>query len=63
MRSRRRGFVPAARALAMSTTLQGPINPWQLAAVAVAGLLVAVVGSILPARWAARTSIMNVLNL
>jgi putative ABC transport system permease protein len=42
--------------------LQGPINPLQLAAVAVAGLLVAMVGSILPARWAARTSVANVLN-
>ncbi len=44
-------------------TLQGPINPLQLAVVGAAGLLVAVVGSIVPARWAARTSVVNVLNL
>ncbi len=39
------------------------INPMQLVAVGVAGVLVAILGASLPARWAARTSVVNVLNL
>jgi hypothetical protein len=30
---------------------------------ALAGVLVALLGAILPARWAARTAVVNVLNL
>ena len=39
------------------------INPLQLVAVGLAGVLVAILGASLPARWAARTSVVNVLNL
>jgi putative ABC transport system permease protein len=39
------------------------INPMQLVAVGLAGVLVAILGASLPARWAARTSVVNVLNL
>lgn len=46
-----------------SSTLEGPINPLQLGVVALAGVLVAVLGASLPARWAARISVVSVLNL
>jgi putative ABC transport system permease protein len=39
------------------------INPMQLVAVGLAGVLVAILGASVPARWAARTSVVNVLNL
>lgn len=39
------------------------IGPVQLAVVALAGVLVAVVGAVLPARWAARAPVAGVLNI
>ena len=46
-----------------SDTFTSAIDPAHLALVALAGVLVALLGAILPARWAARTSVVNVLNL
>ncbi len=46
-----------------SGTFTSALNPIQLILVALAGVLVAILGAILPARWAARTSVVNVLNL
>jgi putative ABC transport system permease protein len=46
-----------------SGTFASALNPAQLILVALAGVLVAILGAILPARWAARTSVVNVLNL
>jgi putative ABC transport system permease protein len=43
--------------------LIGEINPVNLVAVALAGILVALAGAILPARWAARGPVVSVLNL
>lgn len=39
------------------------IGPVQLAVVALAGVLVAIVGAFLPARWAARAPVAGVLNV
>jgi len=44
-------------------SLIGAINPLQLVVIGLAGVLVAVLGARLPARWAARTSVVGVLNL
>ncbi len=46
-----------------SSAIIAAINPLQLVVVALAGVLVALLGASLPARWAARTSVVNVLNL
>ncbi len=46
-----------------SDTFASAIDPEHLLLVALAGVLVALLGAILPARWAARTSVVNVLNL
>jgi putative ABC transport system permease protein len=46
-----------------SDTFISAIDPARLMLVALAGVLVAVLGAILPARWAARTSVVGVLNL
>lgn len=46
-----------------SDTFTSAIDPAHLVLVALAGVLVALLGAILPARWAARTSVVNVLNL
>src|SRR2546422_915214 len=46
-----------------SDTFTSAIDPGHLLLVALAGVLVALLGAILPARWAARTSVVNVLNL
>ncbi len=46
-----------------SGTFSSAINPAQLILVGLAGVLVAILGAILPGRWAARTSVVNVLNL
>ena len=43
--------------------LVGEANPVRLTAVALAGILVALAGAILPARWAARAPVVSVLNL
>lgn len=40
-----------------------PFNPLQLAVLGLGGILVAVIGALLPARWAARFPIASVLNL
>jgi putative ABC transport system permease protein len=46
-----------------NSALVGEINPINLVAVALAGILVALAGAILPARWAARAPVVSVLNL
>jgi putative ABC transport system permease protein len=46
-----------------SSAFIGQINPVQLVLVGLAGILVAVLGASLPARWAARAPVMSVLNL
>jgi len=40
-----------------------PLNPFELGALALGGVLVALVGAVLPARWAARFPVASVLNL
>ncbi len=44
-------------------TFPNSFDPLQLVLLALAGVLVALLGAILPARWAARTAVVNVLNL
>jgi putative ABC transport system permease protein len=60
-------LIQAMAALANFTlsnqALIGEINPVNLVAVALAGILVALAGAILPARWAARAPVVSVLNL
>jgi putative ABC transport system permease protein len=60
-------LIQAMAALANFTlsnqALIGEINPVNLVAVALAGILVALAGAILPARWAARAAVVSVLNL
>jgi ABC-type lipoprotein release transport system permease subunit len=60
-------LIQAMAALANFTlsdqSLIGEINPVNLVAVALAGILVALAGAILPARWAARAPVVSVLNL
>jgi putative ABC transport system permease protein len=46
-----------------SGTFPNSFDPVQLVLLALAGVLVAILGAILPARWAARTAVVNVLNL
>jgi putative ABC transport system permease protein len=46
-----------------SSSFQLVIHPLQLGGVALAGVLVAMLGAILPARWAARAPAANVLNI
>jgi putative ABC transport system permease protein len=46
-----------------SGTFAVAINPLQLTVVALAGILVAVLGAILPARWAASSPVASVLNI
>lgn len=46
-----------------SGTFANALSPAELTLVALAGVLVAVLGAILPARWAANTPVVNVLNL
>jgi putative ABC transport system permease protein len=60
-------LIQAMAALANFTlsnqALIGEINPINLVEVALAGILVALAGAILPARWAARAPVVSVLNL
>jgi len=46
-----------------SGTFPNSFDPVQLVLLALAGVLVALLGAILPARWAARTAVFDVLNL
>jgi putative ABC transport system permease protein len=46
-----------------SSAFIGQINPVHLVVVGLAGMLVAVLGASLPARWAARAPVVSVLNL
>jgi ABC-type lipoprotein release transport system permease subunit len=44
------------------TTFYDVFAPWELIAIPVAGIVVAVVAAIVPARWAARTNVVEVLR-
>lgn len=46
-----------------SSTFAIPFNPLQLAVLALGGVFVAMVGALLPARWAARFPVASVLNI
>jgi putative ABC transport system permease protein len=45
------------------SAIQGSLNTVQIAGVALGGILIAAIGALLPARWAARVPVVAVLNI